>query len=575
MSFRRWSLRAKITFALIVAVALSVAATGLLSALQSYAAMSREAEEEALVLATALAEPVHEMLSRTRYTIGRLAGDPDIVGMDPRRQRRVLELMADAIELLDGIVISGADGRVLLTDRIGQPTEELLPPSPGPMLSAPAASGGIVVSDAFRSSGGAIAIAIGAPIRRRGAVIGVLTGIVALERHSVGGMKGVRFGKSGYAYVVDAHGRTLSHPNRERLLENVSEYRPPPRLGRTAEVREWINTESERRLAALAPIADSGWYVVVTRLRSEAEGPARRLLALLLAILAAGLAGSIALGAALARWITKPVSDLMRGVRELSARHLTAPIEARAGDEIGQLASAFNDMAASLIRTIRHLETFGYSVAHDLRAPARTITAFSELILEKEHGLDEETRLHFQRILYAGRRMRLMLDGLMILSRLSQMTPAMGAVDLGEIARGCLAELSALDPERRIDVEIADGLTATGDPRLLRILLMSLLENAWKFTRGRPDARVRVGRQDRGDKPPAYFVRDNGSGFDPALTHRLFKPFHRLPNAEGVPGIGIGLAAAARVVEFHGGALWAESRPGAGAAFFFTLEGPR
>lgn len=572
MSFRRWSLRAKITFALIAAVSLSVAATGFLSALQSYAAMSREAEEEALVLADALAEPVAEMLSRTRYTIGRLSREPDIVGMNPLRQRRVLELMADAIELLDGIVISDQNGRVLLTDTTGQPTEELLPPRPEAMLAAPAATG-IIVSDAFRSSAGAIAIAIGAPIRRRGTVIGVLTGIVALERHSVGGMKGVRFGTSGYAYLIDAKGRTLSHPNRERLLENVSEYRPPPQLGKTSKIHEWTNTEGETRLAALAPIADSGWYVVVTRLRSEAEAPARRLLALLLAILAGGLAGSIVLGAALARWITEPVSNLMRGVRELSTGHITTPIEPGTGDEIGQLTAAFNEMAASLTRTIRHLETFGYSVAHDLRAPARAITTYSELILRKESGLDEETRGYFARILHAGRRMRLMLDGLMTLSRLSQITPSVETVDLTDIAVRCAEELSASEPDRKVDIRIAAGLTATGDPRLLHVLLRSLLENAWKFTRGRPDARVEVGRQGRGDGPAAYFIRDNGPGFDPALTDRLFKPFHRLPNAEGVPGIGIGLAAAARVVEFHGGALWAESRPGAGAAFFFTLGG--
>ncbi|MCR4294989.1 MAG: cache and HAMP domain-containing protein, partial [Elusimicrobia bacterium] len=374
MSPGRWSFRAKITFALLAAVALSVAGTGFLSALQSYAALRRQAEEEALVLATALAVPVDEMLSRTRYTIGRLSREPDIVGMDSRRQVHVLEVMADAIELLDGIVISGPDGRVRLIDKTLGSTEKLLPSRPEAMLAAPAASGEPVLSDAYRSSSGAICIAIGAPIRRGGAVVGVLSGIVALERHSVGGMKGIRVGRSGYAYLIDARGRTLSHPDPARLLKSVSDYRPPPKLGNAPVVRYWVNTEGEARLAALAPIADSGWYVVVTRRRSEAEAPARRLLALLLAILTAGLAGSIVLGTVLARWITKPLSKLMRGVRDLSAGHLAAPLEPGAGDEIGQLTSAFNDMAASLTRTIRHLEAFGYSVAHDLRAPARTIT---------------------------------------------------------------------------------------------------------------------------------------------------------------------------------------------------------
>lgn len=570
MRFGPWSLRAKITFALIAATALSIASTGYFSITRSYEALSRQAETEALVLATALAEPVNEMISRTRYTIERLAREPDITGMDPRRQARVLALVADAIELLDGIVISAPDGRVLLIDKTGEPTGNLLPPRPEAMLSAPATSGGMLLSDAYRSASGVICIAIGAPIRRGGAVVGVLSGIVALERHSVGGMKGIRIGRSGYAYLVDSSGRTLSHPDPARLFERISDYRPPPDLEKAPGIFDWVNTEGEARLAALAPIAGSGWYVVATRLRSEAEAPARRLLALLVAILAAGLATSVFLGAVLARWITRPVANLMRGVRELSTGRFGARIEPGAGDEIGQLTSAFNDMAARLTRTIRQLEAFGYSVAHDLRAPARAITVNAELILRREGGLDDEARRRFQRILGAGRRLRLMLDGLMTLSQLAQETVSPAEADLAALARECAAELSAA-PARRIDLAVPASLTARGDPRLLRLLLKHLLANAWTFARGR----VEVGRLDRPGAAPAYFVRDDGPGFDPSFAEQMFKPFHRLANAEGLPGVGIGLSAAARVVELHGGTLWAEGRPGEGATFYFTLGAPR
>lgn len=571
MSPVRWSLRAKITFALIAATSLSIASTGYFSIRRSYDAMSRQAEEEALVLATALAEPVNEMVDRTRYTIERLAREPDIVGMELRGQARVLGLMADAIELLDGIVISGPDGRVLLTDRTGEPTKHLLPPRAAVMLAAPAASGKMILSDAYRSASGSICIAIGAPIRRREAVVGVLSGIVALERHSVGGMKGIRIGRSGYAYLIDSRGRTLSHPDSSRLLESVSDYRPPPKLGGAPAIFDWVNTEGEARLAALAPIAGSGWYVVVTRLRSEAEAPARRLLSLLVAILAAGLAASVVLGAVLARRITRPVVSLMRGVRELSEGRFGARIEPGAGDEFDQLTEAFNDMAARLTRTIRQLEAFGYSVAHDLRAPARAITVVSELILRKDDRLDEETRRNFRRVLEAGRRLRLMLDGLMILNRLAQETISPEEADLAVLARDCEAELSAKFPERRIDLAVAPDMTTRGDRRLLRILLRHLLTNAWIFARGR----VEVGRLDRPGASPVYFVRDDGPGFDPSFKERMFKPFHRLPNAADRPGAGIGLSAAARIIELHGGTIWAEGRPGEGAYFFFTLGGPR
>lgn len=571
MRFGPWSLRAKITFALIAATALSIGSTAYFSIRQSYEALNRQAEEEALVLATALAEPVNEMLDRTRYTVTRLAGKPHIVGMERDRQRDVLDLMTGAIELLDGIVISAPDGRVLLTDKSGRATESLLPPRPGALLSAPVAAGGVMLSDAYRSTSGAICIAIGAPIRRRGAVVGVLSGIIALERHSVGGMKGIRIGRSGYAYLVDSRGRTLSHPDPARLFEGVSDYRPSPALEKAPGTFDWINTEGEARLAALAPIAGSDWYVVVTRLRSEAEGPARRLLALLLANLAAGLAIAVLLGAVLARWITKPIAGLMRGVRELSAGRIAPPIEPGPGDEIGQLTLAFNDMAARLTRTIRHLEAFGYSVVHDLRAPARAITVLSELILRKEGSLDEETRRHFRRVLEAGKRLRLMLDGLMTLSRLAQETISPEEVDLAALARECEAEIAARHPARRLDLTVAGGMTTRGDRRLLRTLLRQLLANAWTFAHGR----VEVGRRERPGAAPAYFVRDDGPGFDPALAERMFKPFHRLPNARELPGIGIGLSASARIVELHGGTIWAESRPGEGASVFFTLEAPR
>lgn len=573
--FRGFSLRSKISAALLIITVLSIASTGYFTIRESYSALDRQAEEEALTLASALAEPVNELLKRMRDSITRLSRAPAIVSMDPDRQRRAFDLLIDATALFDGIVVSDAKGRVLLTDKTGPLTSGLLPVRPEDLAAAPVASGETTFSKIFRSSTGTICVAIGAPIRRGGVTIGVLSGIIALERHTMGGMKGIRFGRSGYAYLIDASGLTISHPNPERIMESVSEYRPPPELTSTLAIYDWVNTEGEKRLAALAPVADFGWYVVVTRLREEAEAPARRLLKLLTAILAVGLAVSIVVAAVLARGIAEPLSTLMKGVRDLSAGRTAARFEPGAGDEIRQLTEAFNDMASALGRTIRHLETFGYSVAHDLRAPARTITAFSELILQKESGLDEESRGHFRRILAAGKRMRSMLDGLMTLSRLSQETLSVGAADLSAIARDCARELSALEPERRIVLSIEDGMTANGDPRLLRVLMWSLLDNAWKFTRGRVDPRVGVGKQDRGDRVPAFFVRDNGPGFDPALEERLFKPFHRLSNAEGVPGVGIGLASAARVVELHGGALWAESGPEAGAAFFFTLGGSR
>lgn len=223
-----------------------------------------------------------------------------------------------------------------------------------------------------------------------------------------------------------------------------------------------------------------------------------------------------------------------------------------------------------LERTVAQLEAFVYSVAHDLRGPARAITAFSELALRKGAAIDAESQGYLRRVVAAGERMRSMLDGLLALSRISQDELHLEPVDLSAMAEEVGAELAAHEPGRQVQFEVAKRTAAAADPRLLRILLQNLIENAWKFSRGREPARVQVGAETR-DGTPVYFVRDNGPGFDPALAARLFQPFHRLPNAENVPGLGIGLASAARIVQAHGGRIWVESRPGQGATFFFVL----
>jgi signal transduction histidine kinase len=226
--------------------------------------------------------------------------------------------------------------------------------------------------------------------------------------------------------------------------------------------------------------------------------------------------------------------------------------------------------ADELERRNRELKEVGYSVAHDLRAPARAVVSFSDCILKKAPPLDEETRGHFQRVIGAGRRLSLMLDGLLSLTQVSQRKPVDETVDLSALARQRVEELSAQEPGRKFDLTAPARLPARGDPRLLAMLVQNLIDNAWKFTRDAESAEIEVGVEERGGAP-LYFVRDNGRGFDVAIAGRLFRPFHRLPNSSDLPGLGIGLASAARVVDAHGGRIWAESRPQKGATFFFRL----
>jgi signal transduction histidine kinase len=236
--------------------------------------------------------------------------------------------------------------------------------------------------------------------------------------------------------------------------------------------------------------------------------------------------------------------------------------------ELGERKRAQAEMA----RANRELESFSYSVAHDLRTPLRAMGGFSEVLLE-DHAqrLDDEAKGHLQRIVDAADTMGKLIDALLGLARLTRKELRREPVDLSALARAVVRPMQDASPKRVVEVVIAPDLRVEGDPQLLRALLDNLLGNAWKFTEKRSSARIELGREEK-DGAPAYFVRDNGAGFDMAHAARLFAAFQRLHGAEEYAGTGIGLATVQRIVERHGGSVWAEGAVGEGATFFFTLE---
>jgi signal transduction histidine kinase len=227
--------------------------------------------------------------------------------------------------------------------------------------------------------------------------------------------------------------------------------------------------------------------------------------------------------------------------------------------------------SAELKAANRELESFSYSVSHDLRAPLRAIDGFSQVLAE-DYGakLDAEARACLQRIRGATQRMGMLIDDLLKLSRVTRTEIRREQIDLSAMANEIARDLRAGDPERRAHFEIASGLLAQGDSHLLRIVLQNLLSNAWKFTSKRAEARIEMGLlRDNGQS--TYFVRDNGAGFDPAYADRLFGAFQRLHGVEEFPGTGIGLATVQRVILRHGGKVWAEGAVDRGATIYFTL----
>ncbi len=221
----------------------------------------------------------------------------------------------------------------------------------------------------------------------------------------------------------------------------------------------------------------------------------------------------------------------------------------------------------------RELDAFAYSVSHDLRAPLRSIDGFSQALLEDYAGrLDDAGRQYLQRVRAGSQQMALLIDDLLKLSRVTRAEMRREPVDLSRLAQDIAADLRRSDPQRQVEFVIASGLETSGDPRLLRVALENLLGNAWKYTAKHPRARIEFGITGGGqDVTPAYYVRDDGAGFDMAYAGKLFGAFQRLHTPGDFEGTGIGLATVRRIVGRHGGRVWGEGAVERGATFYFTL----
>jgi signal transduction histidine kinase/uncharacterized protein HemY len=224
-------------------------------------------------------------------------------------------------------------------------------------------------------------------------------------------------------------------------------------------------------------------------------------------------------------------------------------------------------------RANRELESFSYSVSHDLRAPLRAINGFSHVLLEDHAGqLDANGQAYLKRIGDASHHMGQLIDDMLRLSRVTRAEIHRQPVDLSDLARSILADFCGAHPGRRVEVSVMPGLLVNADPNLMRILLQNLLGNAWKFTQKQVNVKIEFGAIKK-DEHQVYYVRDNGAGFDMAYVDKLFGAFQRLHDAAEFEGTGIGLATVQRIIHRHGGLVWAEGAVGQGATFFFTLAG--
>lgn len=384
-------------------------------------------------------------------------------------------------------------------------------------------------------------------------VIGILLLQVQLN-HLVQWTDSIGAGPSAPIYFIDQNGQLATHgksPSEMRL-----DYSKVPVVQKVLRGESGVEImhdplENDERIAAYAPVPGIGWGVIAAESSERAFARRNRTMAQLIV-----LYGAILLISGL---FTHIIWRTLLGLK-------------KAEDEIHALNQDLRKHATEVEATNRELESFSYSVSHDLRAPLRAIDGFSLALLEDYvDKLDAGGKDFLERIRAASQRMAQLIDDLLNLSRVSRSAINRQKIDLSAIAGSIVDELRRAEPQRQVQFTCAGPLAADGDERLMRVALENLLGNAWKFTGKVAEAKLELGVASK-DGAPAYFVRDNGAGFDMSHANKLFGPFQRLHAMNEFAGTGIGLATVQRIIHRHGGRVWAEAQVGQGATFYFTLN---
>jgi len=331
-----------------------------------------------------------------------------------------------------------------------------------------------------------------------------------------------------------------------------------------------------------------------------------RYLIILIGVMFVALLIALYVGTKLQNTITRPVRNLVNVATKVTREHdYTMRVNERGAAEIQELVNAFNTMmdriaqrekerddaehalkehrdhleeliqerTAELEASNKELEAFSYSVSHDLRAPLRSIHGFCQILLEDyDDALDDSGRDYLRRVQTSALNMGNLIEDLLQLARITRSDFNKQRVNVSALAEDTVRKLKQQDPQRHIDIKVQNELYADGDQDLISIALDNLLGNSWKYTSKTADAQIEFGSKNPGNGHAVYYVKDNGTGFDMKFADKIFLAFQRLHSKEDYPGTGVGLATVQRVIDRHGGKIWAESDVGKGATFYFTLD---
>lgn len=385
-----------------------------------------------------------------------------------------------------------------------------------------------------------------------------ITGILVLQvrlQSLLEWMYTIELGPGGVVYLVDRRGQMAAHPELApdgelRDVSSVPAVQKALRGEGGADIA-FDPVAQEARVVAYAPVPGYGWGVMAEQPTRTAFAARNRELRHL------GLAyGLVALASGtFAYWILRTLTERRRAAYRISA-----------------LNADLQRWGAELEEANKELDAFNYTVSHDLRTPLSIIDGFSQALLENYAAtLDARGRDYLQRICGATQRMADLIDALLGLSHVTRAELVWEVVDVSALARAIATDLQRCEPTRQAEFVIADGVVAHGDARLLGVVLENLFSNAWKFTARQPQARIEFGSLPQREGSLVFFVRDNGVGFDMVHADKLFRAFQRLHGRTEYPGTGVGLATVQRIIQRHGGRIWAEGAVGQGATFYFTL----
>lgn len=365
---------------------------------------------------------------------------------------------------------------------------------------------------------------------------------------------------------------------------------PPIDLKDPDNMFEYTRSQTDPVIATVQPIANTQWLVLVEISRGSILQVANRFLKWIVVMGTVLIAAGIFLAWLTSRTITRPLKKLTAAAASIAAGDYRSPVEETGSrDELGQLARTFNSMAveidharqglekkvrlrtAELEKANKELESFSYSVSHDLRAPLRAISGYAMLLKEEYASkLDPEANRFADRIISNAKMMGQLIDDLISFSQMGRKAVKNQHVDMNMLVQTCLAELTEQVHDIDYDIKINDLPACRGDENLIKQVWMNLIGNALKYSSKQTNPRIEIGCRQQ-DTLNVYFVRDNGVGFDMQYAHKLFGVFERLHSHEEFEGTGVGLALVKRILNQHSGEVWAESVPGEGASFYFSL----